>query len=138
MVAIDNRITPTYITALRLGEIFVFGSNLAGIHGAGAAKTALVKFGARNTIGFGRVGDTYAIPTKDHEIKRLSLGDIKPFVNYFLQYARLKPNLTFLVTPIGCGLAGYTPEQIAPMFKAAIELDNVCLPEEFWEVLNRE
>jgi hypothetical protein len=137
MVATDNRITPKFVTTLRLGEIFVFGSNLAGIHGAGAALYA-AKFGSRQGEGFGRVGFTFAIPTKDREIKRLKLLDIQPFVASFIQYARLRPDLTFLVTQIGCGLAGYTPEQIAPLFKGAIILPNICLPEEFWEVLNRE
>ena len=137
MIAIDNRVTPKYVTELSFREIFVFGSNLVGIHGAGAALWAK-KFGAQPGEGFGRVGATFAIPTKDREVKRLKLLDIQPFVTSFIQYARLRPDLTFLVTPIGCGLAGYTPEHIAPMFKGAIELQNVNLPEEFWEVLNRE
>ena len=137
MIATDNRVTPKYITALRLGEIFVFGSNLSGIHGAGAALYA-AKFGARQGEGFGRVGQTFAIPTKDRHIKTMRIGDFQPFINSFIQYARLRPDLTFLVTEIGCGLAGYTPEQIAPLFKGVIELENVCLPESFWEVLNRE
>lgn len=137
MIATDNRITPKFITSLEPGEIFVFGSNLAGIHGAGAALYAK-KFGARQREGFGRVGQTFAIPTKDRHVKTMELGDFQPFIASFIHYAKKRPDLTFLVTPIGCGLAGYTPEQVAPLFKAAVELENVHLPEEFWEVLNRE
>lgn len=137
MVATDNRVTPRFITSLEPREIFVFGSNLAGIHGAGAALYA-AKFGARQGEGFGRVGQTFAIPTKDRHIKTMRIGDFQPFIASFIHYARLRLDLTFLVTEIGCGLAAYTPEQIAPLFREAIELQNVCLPERFWEVLNRE
>lgn len=98
-----------------IGEIFVFGSNLAGRHGAGAAKQA-VKYGARYGIGVGLQGDTYAIPTKDVNIKTLPLEDIKEFVDDFVLFSEDNKYLTFLVTRIGCGLAGYNDSDIAPMF----------------------
>lgn len=117
------------ITSLKPNEIFVFGSNLAGIHGAGAAKQAYEKFGAVWSIGFGKCGQSYAIPTKDRNIKSLSLSEIDKYVCSFLTFATVNPHLTFLVTAIGCGLAGYKYEEIAPMFKGAP--NNVVLPEEF-------
>lgn len=98
-------------------DIFVFGSNRAGRHGAGAAKTALKEWGAVYGIGFGLTGDSYAIPTKDHNLKIMSLQEIKPFVSEFVRFARNHPNLNFLVTRIGTGLSKYSDEDIAPMFK---------------------
>lgn len=121
------------ITSLNKDEIFVFGSNLAGIHGAGAAKYAL-KFGAMYGQGKGIQGNTYAIPTKDSNIRTLPLANIRIFVLEFLVYAKDHPSLTFLVTEIGCGLAGYTPKQIAPFFK--YHTDNVILPESFNKIIN--
>jgi len=99
--------------------IFVFGSNLAGIHGAGAALFAKNNHGALLGQGIGRQGNSYGIPTKDSHIETLPLKDIKVFVDQFLQYAKDNPNLKFQVTRIGCGLAGYTDQQIAPMFSGA-------------------
>lgn len=135
----DNRTTPARITQLAPNEVFVFGSNLAGIHGAGAAKDAL-GFGAKMYQGLGRAGQTCAIPTKDRELRALSLEQIHRHVGWFLHEAALervlRPDTVFLVTPIGCGLAGYAPEQIAPMFAMAAQLKNVHLPAEFWRVLN--
>ena len=96
--------------------IFVFGSNLKGIHGAGAAKEALDKHGAKLGQGVGIQGNSYAIPTKETPNSRLSLSEIKFHVEEFLDFARANPNLLFEVTPIGCGLAGYKPHQIAPFF----------------------
>jgi hypothetical protein len=110
-------------------EIFVFGSNLAGIHGAGAARTAALSFGAVHGKGVGLNGRSYAIPTKDHNIATLPLYAIREFVELFLAYASAKPELKFIVTPIGCGLAGYTPADIAPMFQG--HPSNVILPPEF-------
>lgn len=128
------RITPEIITELKENEIFVFGSNLKGIHGLGAAKAAL-KFGAKYGTGIGLFGNTYAIPTKNEEIKTLDLKAIKYFVDQFLCVAKNNPDKTFLVTPIGCGYAGYTPKEIAPMFYEAIFYkSNVYLPESFWEI----
>ncbi len=135
MEAIANRITPDKITELDEDQIFVFGSNKAGLHGAGAAKTAL-RWGAQRGIGYGRSGSTFAIPTKNERIQSMEIEDIKFYVSAFIAYARLRTDKVFLVTEIGCGLAGYKPEQIAPLFRAAANLDNVCLPERFWEVLN--
>lgn len=106
--------------------IFVFGSNLAGRHGAGAARTAL-GYGAIWSVGVGRQGNSYAIPTKDEQIRTLPLVRINPYIHQFILYARDFPSLTFQVTRIGCGLAGYTDKDIAPMFYGAPE--NCILPE---------
>lgn len=102
-------------------DIFVFGSNLAGIHGAGAAEYAYRELGAQWGIGEGLTGQCYAIPTKDAGIQTLPLWFIAERVGVFLSVAREHSNLTFKVTPIGTGLAGYTREEIAPMFKGAPE-----------------
>ena len=99
--------------------IFVFGSNQAGIHGAGAARVALEVHGAMWGIGSGHVGNSYAIPTKDHRIQTLPLSVIQQYVASFLKYAYEHPNLEFQVTRIGCGLAGYKDADIAPFFAAA-------------------
>jgi hypothetical protein len=131
-----KRTSPERITSLKENEVFVFGSNEAGRHGAGAAKQAL-KWGASYGLGAGISGQTYAIPTKDYNIKTLSLTMIDMGIESFMSFAKDHPEKTFLVTEIGCGLAGYTPEEIAPMFEDAIELDNVHLPERFWEVLKK-
>ena len=133
----QSRITPPVVDWLMPDEIFVFGSNEAGIHGAGAARTALELFGAKHGEGIGFTGQCYAIPTKDRQIETLSLDIIEKYIDLFLHYVPHYPTKTFLVTQIGCGLAGYTPEQIAPLFAKAVDLDNVHLPAEFWEVLNR-
>lgn len=100
-------------------KIFVFGSNTAGIHGAGAARLAMEKYGAVYGKGEGLQGNSYAIPTKDKVLETLPLGEIQIYVNYFLEYAWENQELQFFVTKIGCGLAGYTEEQIAPMFAEA-------------------
>lgn len=102
-------------------EIFVFGSNLAGRHGAGAAKVAQRQFGAQTCIGVGHVGRSYAVPTKDFSLRSLPLHVIKLYVDLFVAYAAGRPHLTFFVTSVGCGLAGYKPAEIAPMFKYAPE-----------------
>jgi hypothetical protein len=109
--------------------IFVFGSNLAGRHGAGAARWALENKGAVWGQAFGMQGDSYAIPTKDEHIETLSLERIKIFVDHFLEYAANHPHLMFQLTPIGCGLAGLTPAQIGPMFKGVTS--NVMVPDVF-------
>lgn len=96
--------------------IFVFGSNESGIHGAGAARYAKDYKGAVYAVGFGPAGDSWAIPTKDWIIKSLPLDVIRNYVNRFMAYAELNPNTEFQVTRIGCGLAGFTNAQIAPMF----------------------
>src|SRR5215467_9854185 len=108
--------------------IFVFGSNLAGRHGKGAALWAKRMHGAIQGRGVGPQGGSYAIPTKDEQLRVLPLGTIRLHVRDFLLYARQHHELTFAVTAIGCGLAGYKPEQIAPMFTDAPV--NVSLPVE--------
>ena len=110
-------------------KIFVFGSNLAGRHGAGAAKYARQHYGAIYGQGIGLQGDSYAIPTKDHNIETLPLSEIKRYVDMFLAFARSNPKLEFQLTRIGCGLAGYKDEQIAPMFVGLPR--NVIVPEEW-------
>lgn len=131
-----KRITPALITFLAPNEIFVFGSNLAGRHGKGAALQAL-KFGAKYNCGFGIMGQTFALPTKDLDLKTMPLHRIKIYVDELLVYVRLMPESNFLVTKIGCGLAGYTPEQIAPLFRDFVGVGNVALPEEFLNILNK-
>lgn len=116
--------------------VFVFGSNLAGRHGKGAALWALRNRGAIYGQGEGRQGQSYAIPTKERNLRTLPLGSIASAVARFLDYARGHPLERFQLTPIGCGLAGYSPAQIAPMFRGAPA--NVHLPPEFAAVLDSE
>ena len=132
------RVTPENITELKDNEIFVFGSNEAGIHGAGAARLALEKFGAIDGLGFGMTGvsHSFAIPTKDWHIRTLPLDVIEFYVNRFIDFAKNSPYLHFLVTQIGCGLAGYKPEQIAPLFRRCLLFKNVSLPQSFIDVLS--
>ena len=113
-------------------KVFVFGSNLAGRHGKGAALTAYRSHGAIYGQGMGMQGNSYAIPTKDEEINTLPLNKIKQYVDVFLKFAMLNPEMKFEVTRIGCGLAGYEDHEIAPMFKNAPE--NCILPVG-WRVL---
>lgn len=126
--------TPENITKLESDEIFVFGSNLAGRHGAGAALLALKKFGAISGQGYGLMGQSYGIATKDERIQTLPLDRIQVQVNKFLRFAENNSEKTFLVTQIGCGLAGYSPKDIAPLFKGVPS--NVILPESFSQILN--
>lgn len=114
-------------------KIFVFGSNLAGRHGKGAALWAVKNRGAKYGQGFGEQGNSFAIPTKDTNVKTLPLDIIANYVRLFVEEARLNPEVQYELTPIGCGLAGYKPEQIAPMFKDAPS--NVALPQVFINVL---
>ena len=113
-------------------NIFVFGSNLAGRHGKGAALYAKQHKGARYGQGVGLQGNSYAIPTKDQNIKTLPLETIKIYIDEFIKFAINNPDLTFEVTKIGCGLAGYMPKDIAPMFKGVP--GNVLLPQEFYHI----
>lgn len=129
------RFTPEKITTLGENEIFVFGSNLAGIHGAGAARLAMDRFGAVFGKGIGLFGKTYALPTKDRHIETLPLEEIQKMVDYFIDYASVHVSLVFLVTKVGCGLAGYTEEQIAPLFKKALQYPNIILPESFYNII---
>lgn len=130
------RITPENITQVVHKEVFVFGSNLSGVHGAGAARLAYEKFGAVWNNGVGIQGQSYAIPTKSFGISRsLFVEEIRPYVEEFIKYATCHTGNTFFVSAIGCGLAGHTAEDIAPLFKKALELNNVFLPLRFHEIL---
>lgn len=116
--------TPERITELKADEIFVFGSNLDGMHGGGAAHAAFRHFGAVWGCGLGLQGQNYAIPTMQGGVET-----IKPYVDEFIDFTRTRPDLFFYVTRIGCGIAGFRDEEIAPLFAAARGLENVCLPE---------
>lgn len=130
-----NRVTSNEIKKLESNQIFVFGSNEGGKHGKGAAKTALT-WGAKWGQAKGLQGRTYGIPTKDSSIRRtLSVNEIKPYVDEFISFAISRPDLIFLVTEIGCGLAGHKPKDIAPLFKDAVDVVNIHLPERFWHKL---
>lgn len=118
-----KRTTPEYITELQPNEIFVFGSNLRGMHGGGAAYIAYRKFGAVMGQGVGLQGQSYAIPTMQGGVET-----IRPYVDEFIAFAREHPELTFLVTRIGCGIAGFRDEEIAPLFSEAHEVENIVLP----------
>ena len=123
------RVTPDNVRNLEENEIFVFGSNASGFHGGGAAAFAMRNFGAIWGQGEGLQGQSYAIPTMG------GIPDLAEAVKRFAEYAEDHPKLRFLVTRIGCGIAGYTAEQIAPLFKECIHLENVALPSDFWDVL---
>lgn len=125
-----GRVTPEWIDDLQENQVFVFGSNLAGMHGGGAARIARLRFGAVMGNGVGMQGRSYAIPTMQGGTET-----IRPYVNDFIAYAKEHPELTFLVTPIGCGIAGFEPEDIAPLFELASNVENIWLPKSFWEVL---
>lgn len=127
------RITPEYITKLRKNEIFVFGSNTRGQHIGGAARIAYEKFGAEWGNGFGLQGQSYAIPTMFGDVE-----DIRPYVNEFIEFAKKNKSKRFYVTKIGCGIAGYTVDEIAPLFEGAVDIPNIYLPSEFWEVIEDE
>ena len=122
--------TPERISKLNPNEIFVFGSNLAGMHGGGAAWIAYERFGAIMGQGVGLQGQSYAIPTMQGGVET-----IKPYVDEFIEFASKHPEYKFLVTKIGCGIAGFRVEEIAPLFAEAIDMDNVILPEDFVEVI---
>lgn len=126
----NKKYTSERITSLAENEIFVFGSNLAGAHGGGAARLAYERFGAVWGEGVGLHGQTYAIPTMQGGVET-----IKPYVDAFIIFAKENTTLTFLVTRIGCGIAGFRDNEIAPLFKDALKLDNVILPREFVECL---
>ena len=132
---ITNRITPERITSLKNNEVFCFGSNKKGKHTKGAAKIAM-GFGAIYGQAAGLQGKTYGIPTKGNSMaKSLSIEEIKPFVDDYIKFAKDNPDKIFLTTEIGCGLAGYKPKEVAPLFKDAIEVLNIHLPARFWHKL---
>lgn len=121
-----TNVTPELIEELKLNEVFVFGSNLAGRHNGGAARTARKKFGAIQGQGVGLQGQSYAIPTMHGGVE-----DIQPYVDEFINFAKNNNNLHFYVTKIGCGIAGFKIEEIAPLFSKCIDMNNVSLPIEF-------
>ncbi len=126
------RYTPDFITHLNNGEIFVFGSNLKGLHGGGAARLAYERFGAIWGQGVGLQGSCYGIPTMHGGVDA-----IKPYVDEFIEFAKNHTEYTFLVTKIGCGIAGFKEEEIAPLFGNAVSVDNIVLPESFVMFLNQ-
>ena len=128
----SRKYTPDHITHLEPDEIFVFGSNLQGMHAGGAARIAYNKFGARGGQGVGIQGQSYAIPTMQGGVET-----IKPYVDEFIKLAREWDQNTFYVTRIGCGIAGFTDRQIAPLFDEAYDLYNVRLPESFAKIIER-
>lgn len=122
----EIRYTPDKITYLNDNDVFVFGSNLGGMHGGGAARTAYENFGAVWGEGVGHFGKTYAIPTMQGGVET-----IKPYVDQFIAYAAEHPELTFYVTRIGCGIAGFRDDEIAPLFNDCRNMNNVVLPKSF-------
>lgn len=130
------KISPSHIHVLDSNQVFVFGSNEAGIHGAGAAKLAFDKFGAKWGKGYGMHGRSFAIPTKDKQIYTLPLKAISDYVSSFIDYASVNSEIDFLVTEIGCGLAGYRVTDIAPLFYRALDIENIFLPERFYLLNN--
>lgn len=125
--------TPEFIKSLADDEVFVFGSNLRGMHGGGAAAIAHRCFGAIWGQGVGLQGQSYAIPTMQGGVKT-----IKPYVDEFIAFAKEHQERRFLVTKIGCGIAGFREEEIAPLFKDAIGKDNIILPYDFVRIIEKE
>lgn len=123
-------ITPNFIKNLNENEIFVFGSNLQGMHCGGAARIAYEEFGAEWGVGIGMTGRCYAIPTMQGGIET-----IRPYVDDFIKYAKEHSELTFLVTRIGCGIAGFKDFEMAPLFKDATDMENVALPQQWRKLL---
>ena len=154
----ERRITPENITELKANEVFVFGSNIQGEHVGGAAKIAVKKFNACNGQGFGLQGQSYAIPTcrrawlkpnlnkMDRDLEGMyrktipfdNVNQIKPFVDAFINDAKAVGNeFVFYVTKIGCGIAGFKINEVAELFADAYEVENIYLPIEFWDELER-
>lgn len=128
-----QKFTPEFITELQPNEIFVFGSNLQGMHAGGAARVAYNKFGAVWGNGVGLQGQSYAIPTMHGGVEA-----IRPYTDEFIKFAAQHPELTFLVTRIGCGIAGFADKEIAPLFASALDAPNVILPQSFVEILKEQ
>ena len=126
----NREFTPAWINGLKENEVFVFGSNLGGFHAGGAARVAMERFGAVWGQGVGLQCQSYAIPTMHGGV-----DVIKPYVDEFIAFARAHRELKFLVTPIGCGIAGFAVDEIAPLFADAIDDENILLPESFVKVL---
>lgn len=123
------RVSPDNIQSLKPNEVFVFGSNLSGSHGGGAALVAYRKFGAIWGQGVGLQGQSYGIPTMHGGVEA-----IKPYVDEFIAFDRQHQDLVFLVTRVGCGIAGFTDNEIAPLFSEAKQLENVYLPRLWWSI----
>ena len=130
MNPVFDRLAPKCIAELAEGAVFVFGSNLQGMHAGGAARFAYERFGAEWGNGVGPQGRCYAIPTMHGPV-----AAIKPYVDDFIEYAGQHPASRFLLTRIGCGIAGFTDEEMAPLFRPALELPNVYFPEEWLRCL---
>ena len=128
----DSRVSPDMIRNLNAQEIFVVGSNLQGMHGGGAARVAVSKFGAIMGQGVGIQGQSYAIPTMQGGVET-----IQPYVDEFIEFAKAHSEYKFLVTRIGCGIAGFTDSEVAPLFKEALTVENIYLPESFLNELNK-
>ena len=128
----NREFTPEWITQLESNEVFVFGSNLAGCHAGGAARVACQRFGAVWGQGVGLQGQSYAIPTMQGGVETIA-----PYVDEFIEFAKSHPDMTFLVTPIGCGIAGLTPGELAPLFGRAVDVENILLPKSFVDVLQQ-
>ncbi len=126
----NREFTPERITELGPNEIFVFGSNLAGAHGGGAAWLAYNSFGAVWGQGVGLQGQSYGIPTMHGGVEV-----IKPYVDEFISFAKTRPDLKFYVTQIGCGIAGFQVKEIAPLFLEAIDVENIILPQAFVQAI---
>lgn len=122
----NKEFTPERISELKPNEIFVFGSNLSGSHGGGAALLAYERFGAIWGQGVGLQGQSYGIPTMHGGVDA-----IKPYVDEFIEFAKAHPEYKFLVTKVGCGIAGFTTREMAPLFQDAIDVENIILPKEF-------
>lgn len=128
-----NRVyTSERISALKDNEIFVFGSNLSGSHGGGAARLAYEKFGAVWGQGVGLQGQSYGIPTMQGGVET-----IRPYVDEFIAFAAAHREYRFLVTRVGCGIAGFAVDEIAPLFAEAIDMDNVILPKAFVDIIQK-
>ena len=126
----ESRVTPDHISRLAPNEVFVFGSNEQGLHYGGAAKVAVENFGAIMGQGNGLQGMSYAIPSMS------GLGVMGEYVKEFCEFAKVHPEKRFLVTEIGCGIAGYSIGEVAPLFECCVEVENVTLPASFWNILS--
>lgn len=130
-------ITPERLKSLPPYGRFYFGSNESGYHGAGAAFDAWKRFGARYKKGFGPNGRSFAIPTKDWDVQTLPLPVIDHYVQRAIEFIKANPEEVHIITRIGCGLAGYEPKDIAPMFVEVADFANVWLPEDFRIILKK-
>ncbi len=126
-----KKYTPENITELKPNEVFVFGSNLAGNHAGGAARVAVEKFGAIMGVREGIQGQSYAIPTLDEDFRKVSIEALHYHIRAFSGFAKEHPNLTFYLTKVGLGIAGYTIEEMRDAIEGIEFSDNVIIPKEF-------